>query len=157
MAKRIGSIQVYADYLDATSSKLDRIYKLFDAIRANKLRFDETLTKLEAWKDLLFQFCNYPNVTHDDVVDSIAQLWEYVQQIQTVEATMLYTRNSKEVAMFGSEFDGDIAIVPHSPNSRRGYSDMVKIRRPDTIQQPLEYADPFYARAFSVNKYDTPL
>ena len=139
-------LQMTAEFqTDSSLSRRERDFEdLSDAIRRGKVIFGADIANFE-WRESIKQLCNFydSRLEHDDVADSLGQLWRYCQ---TITNAVPHTYPFEE---WGTQE----AIQPFACRP----CDTVKIRRPDEIQQPVEYADPFYARAFSVNKYDTPL
>ncbi len=137
-----------AKFFPSLGSKYERVAGLWTAIRVGKIKFAEELqTHSLEWQALVQQICFFSGVEGmaDDAADALATLWVHCQTITTVEVGNNVPQD------FGEEIINPFPVNPARP------CNMLKIRRPDTIQQPVEYADPFYARAFSVNKYDTPL
>ena len=117
-----------------------RIDNVFKAIRANNIRFHSSLTQnpisIDAWHELIYQCCN-SQLEHDDAIDSLSQLWLFVQSITAVKPASASSLNLT--------FD-DEPINPHPARP----CNTVKIRRPDTTQQPpVPYADDYYRRLFS--------
>ena len=133
-----------------------RVMGLYDAIRAGKIQFDARLLKSPYWRDVLHQFCHYPQLPNDDLIDSAAQLWEYCKTLTAanrVSEIVAPTRKETLLAGCPDPFDNGLPIS----TPRQGYSDTVHIRRPD-VEKPSEpYADPFYARIFSTSNYEKPL
>ena len=133
-----------AEFLPSTGGKYERVSAVWDAIRSGKINFADDLKSRNEWQILVTQVCNFSGVegSKDDAVDSLAQLWLFVQTITAAEPTL-------NVPDFGEEAIQPFACRP---------CDTVKIRPYLTTQQPsVEYADPYYARTLSVNKYDSPL
>ena len=124
-----------AEFLPSTGHKYERVSTLWDAIRSGKVKFADDLKSRKEWQILVSQVCNFGGVegSKDDAVDSLAQLWLYCQTITMAEPSL-------NVPDFGEEAIQPFACRP---------CDTVKIRHPNTPQQPPEYSDPYYARAFS--------
>ena len=107
--EKFTAIQIAAEFLQVESSKDARIWKLFDAMRAGKVRFDASLSASPIWTDVLTQFVGYKfSQSHshakDDLVDSTAQLYEFCLTITAAEPAPFHTRNVREITMFGQEF-----------------------------------------------------
>ena len=125
-----------AEFLPSLGGKYERVATLWEAVRAGVIKFADELSKTPDWQVLVNQMCYFSRTEnqHDDAVDSLAQLHLYCQTITAAEPSL-------NIPDFGDESDV-IYPVARSCNT-------VKIRKPDTIQRPLEYCDPYYARAFS--------
>ena len=176
--EKFKAIQVHAEFLPSFSSKDERIWRLFEALRSGKVKFSTDKCWGSVWTDVIKQFTQYEfNVPHshmkDDLIDSCAGLYEFCcQKITQPDEAPFHTRNAREIALFGQELGDEPigsevccrsfdkpACAPIAPApARRGYSDWVKIRRPDVQKGSEPFSDPAYSRMFSVNKYaDTPL
>ena len=136
--------QVLAEFLPSLGGKYERVATLWDAIRSGKVKFAGELRTQspQEWQIVVNQVCNFSGIegSSDDAVDSLAQLWLFVQTITAVEPRV-------NVADFGDE----IPFTPCRP------CDTYKIRRPD-VEKPRESnADPFYSRIFSTSNYEKPL
>ena len=136
--------QVPADFLPSLGGKYERVATLWEAIRSGKIKVADELSKTPEWQILVNQVCYFSGVEgqNDDAVDSLGQLWEYANTIREAEPSL-------NIPDFGDESD---VIYPVARPCNT-----VKIRRPDTIQQPPEYSDPYYARVFSTRNYEKPL
>ena len=81
-------LQMTAEFqTDSSLSRRDRDFEdLSDAIRRGKVRFGAEIAKIE-WQELIKQLCNFydSRLEHDDVADSLGQLWRYCQTITNAE------------------------------------------------------------------------
>lgn len=137
--KAFNTQQTPAEFLPSLGSKYERVSMLWDAIRSGKVKFsDELRTSPQEWQTLVNQVCHFSGVEaqHDDLVDSLAQLYLYCQTITAAEPSM-------NVPDFGDEGAHPFPAKP------RPISDTAHMRKPDTPQQPPQYSDPFYSRIFS--------
>ena len=96
-----------AEFLPSTGHKYERVATLWDAIRADKIRFADDLGRSREWQTLVQQVCNFSGVEGmaDDAVDSLAQLWLFVQTIMTVEPSLNVPNFGDDIFSNGTRID----------------------------------------------------
>ena len=96
-----------AEFLPSTGHKYERVATLWDAVRANKIKFADDLSPSREWQALVSQVCNFSGVegSKDDAVDSLAQLWLFVQTITTVEPSLNIPDFGDDVFSNGTRID----------------------------------------------------
>ena len=86
-------LQMTAEFqTDSSLSRRERDFEdLSDAIRTGKVIFGADIAKIE-WRELINQLCNFydSRLKHDDVADSLGQLWRYCQTI--TQASRIHIR-----------------------------------------------------------------
>ncbi len=102
-----------AEFLPSTGHKYERVSTLWDAIRSGKVKFADDLKSRKEWQILVSQVCNFSGVESgkDDAVDSLAQLWLFVQTITAAEPSLNVPDFGDDIFSNGTRID----LPQHTP------------------------------------------